>query len=247
MGVHVILFSKFTWADETQPWFKNELIKYAVKNPFGDYIDSWGYQYQTAAQLAGLNTRRLIPMCQLSSQWRDIADKEFTKLIDLGADGTLYDECQHHGEVFYCYDPSHGHHVPSNIYAGDALLESGFRKITRQKDPEFLFVGESLRDLQFRNYNMSYIRVGSDDIPMCRYIAPEAAIMMAVIGCDDRHPINQALLYRYIISYEPRNFKGHLDEISLTMGYGEKSRSPKGKIYRFSLGRRVCKSCGGKS
>jgi len=83
-------------------------------------------------------------------------------------------------------------------------------------------VGESVRDLQFRNYNMSYFRVTIDDIPMSRYVAPEAAMMIPVIGSDDRHPINQALLYRYIISYEPRNFKGHLDEIPLSLGYGKK-------------------------
>ena len=222
IGVHIILFSKFNTADESQPWFKNELIKYAIKDPYGNYIDYWGYQYQTAVQLASLNTRRLIPMCPLSSIWRDIADREFIKTIDLGADGMLYNECQHHGGVFYCFDSSHGHHVPTNVFSGDILLENGFRKITRQINPEYLFVGEGVRDLQFRSYNMSYFRNGSDDVALHRYVAPEAAMMTAVIGYNDRHPINQALLYRYIISYEPRNFKGHLDEFPLTMQYGEK-------------------------
>jgi len=222
IGVHIILFSKFTWADESQPWFKNELIKYAVKDPYGHYFNLWAYQYQTAVQLAGLNTVRLVPMCHLSPEWRDVADKEFTKTIDLGSSGMLYDECMHHGSVYYCFDPSHGHHVPANVYSGDFLLESGFRKIARQKDPEYLFVGESLRDLQFRSYNISYIRIGRDHFPMHRYVAPEANMMMAVSGFNDRHPINQALLYRYTISYEPRYFKGHLDEFPLTMEYGKK-------------------------
>ena len=34
--------------------------------------------------------------------------------------------------------------------------------------------------------------------------------------------INRALLYRYIISYEPYNFKGDLDDFPLTMDYGKK-------------------------
>ena len=30
------------------------------------------------------------------------------------------------------------------------------------------------------------------------------------------------MLYRYIMSYEPYNFKGHLDDFPLTMDYGKR-------------------------
>ena len=33
--------------------------------------------------------------------------------------------------------------------------------------------------------------------------------MTAVTGFNDRNMVNQCLMYRYIISYEPYNFKGH--------------------------------------
>jgi hypothetical protein len=220
IGVNIVLFSKYTWADQSQPWFKNELIKYAAKDPYGNYYNYPGYQYQTAVQLANINTRRLIPMCHLSSKWRDVADTEFKKTIDLGAAGMLYDECQHHGGCFYCFDADHGHHVPANIFSGDIMLEDGFRKIARQMNPEYLFAGESCRDLQLRSYNISYFRIDRNYIPMHRYVAPEAEMMIAVFGFNDRNTINQALLNRFIISYEPRNFKGHLDEFPLTVKYG---------------------------
>ena len=32
--------------------------------------------------------------------------------------------------------------------------------------------------------------------------------------------LNQCLLYRYVISYEPYHFKGHLDDFPLTIAYG---------------------------
>ena len=47
-------------------------------------------------------------------------------------------------------------------------------------------------------------------------------MMVAVTGFNDREMINACLLYRYVISYEPYNFKGHLDDFPLTMDYGGK-------------------------
>ena len=49
----------------------------------------------------------------------------------------------------------------------------------------------------------------------CRY--PVAA----VTGFDNRYMLNLCLLYRYIISYEPFNFKGRLEEYPHTLAYGE--------------------------
>ena len=45
--------------------------------------------------------------------------------------------------------------------------------------------------------------------------------MTAVTGFDDRNMINQCLLYRYIISYEPYNFKGRLEDYPATLSYGK--------------------------
>ena len=36
MGVEIILFNKFTWADASTEWYKKELFKYAVRDPYGD-------------------------------------------------------------------------------------------------------------------------------------------------------------------------------------------------------------------
>ena len=46
--------------------------------------------------------------------------------------------------------------------------------------------------------------------------------MAAVTGFDDREMLNLILLNRYIISYEPYNFKGQLTDFPLTLAYGKK-------------------------
>jgi len=220
MGVKIILFNKYTWADQSQDWFKNELIKYSIKDQYGNYRVYPGYQYVTPMQLSDINTRRLIPMCPLSNEWRKIAVKEFNKSIELGASGMLYDENQHHGGAMYCFDKNHGHHVPASIYPGVKLLQDDFSKVKNKKNPDFLFCGESNRDLQFQSYHMTYFRVGADFIPMHRYVAPKEKMIMTIGGHNDRKFVNIALKNNFILSYEPRNFKGRLKEIPRTMEYG---------------------------
>ncbi len=50
---------------------------------------------------------------------------------------------------------------------------------------------------------------------------PDIPLMTAVTGFDDRNMVNQCLMYRYLISYEPYNFKGHLDDYPATVAYGK--------------------------
>jgi hypothetical protein len=222
LGVKVVMFNKFTWADRSSPWFRNELVKHAVKDPYGDYYVHPGYRYQTSAQHANINLRRLVPMCPASAAWRKVALAEFKKSLALGADGMLYDENQHHGSTHYCFDPSHNHRHPGHIFAGDLVLARQFHQIKQQQKPDYLIAGEGSFDLQIPYYGVSYIRIPKNHVPLHRYLAPQSNIMTGIFGHNDRHLINQALMYRYIFSYEPRHYKGRLHEFPLTLDYGKR-------------------------
>jgi hypothetical protein len=221
LGVHMILFSKFTWADMSSDWFHSQLKDYVTRDPYGDFHTYSGYDYQTTTQLAQINTRRFAIMCPLSSTWRDMADREFRKVIGYGGDGMLYDEAAGHGGVYYCFANNHGHHIPAHVYPGALDLAKGFRSITKDR-PDFLYSGEAPFGIQEQYYSLSYFRINSKHTPGVRYIDPHRALMIAVTGFDDREMINRALLYRYVISYEPYNFKGHLEDYPLTLSYGKK-------------------------
>ena len=235
LGVHIILFNKYTWADQSSEWFRKELVRFAVKNMYGDYHVYGGYQYHTPEQLNDISTRRLIPMCMLSKQWRDIANTEFRKSIDLGASGMLYDECQHHGGAKYCFDKTHGHHVPAFVYQGDGDLDRVFRSTADKLNPNYLFAGEACYDLEYRYYNIIYFRIShNDQIPGQRYIDNNKGMMFAVTGFDDRMMPNAALRFKYIMSYEPYFFKGKLDDFPKTIAYGEKIDNLR-KLYKEFL------------
>lgn len=221
LGVKVVLFAKFTWADRATERFRSDLIQHAVKDPYGDYYPYGGYQYQTATQLLDINTKRLVPMCFLDEAYLCICEEEFQKTLDLGADGILFDECLHHSPTLLCFDESHGHRYGAPVYANDRLLIQRFAAMAREHNSEFLFAAEAAYDWEFEAYHFSYHRSESKQhLPLSRYMLPHVPLATAITGFNDRNMANQCLLYRYAISYEPYNFKGHLDDYPLTMAYG---------------------------
>lgn len=221
MGIKVILFAKFNWADESIDEFKDTYEEMAVKDPYQNYYVYKGYQYMTLSQLSNVNTRRLIPMCFGSDKYLEVCKREFQKCLDLEPDGILYDECLHHSPTLCCFDTSHGHRYGASSYSWDERLIQNFREMIG--DREFMIAGEGIYDFQHNYYDLSYARTwGRDHKPMTRYIRPDCNIMTAVIGFNDRGMINQCLMNKYIISYEPYCFKGMLSDFPETVCYGKK-------------------------
>jgi hypothetical protein len=248
MGVKVILFAKFTWSDRSTKAFREDLIRLAIKDPYGDYCLHGGYQYQTATQFLDINPKRLVPMCMLSEEYLKLCEKEFQKTVDLGAAGILFDECQHHHPTALCFDEEHGHRPGAPVYANDRLLIQRFAKRLGKNAPEFIFAGEGCYDWEMEAYNVSYYRSGWKNYqPMSRYLLPESQFMTAVTGFHDRNMINQCLMCREIISYEPYNFKGSLDDFPLTMKYGKQMDALRAKLrdyfwdgeFRHTVGAKV--------
>jgi hypothetical protein len=224
MGVHVILFNKYTWVDTTNPEYEAGLKDHVAKDPNGWPYVHPGYQYQTPEQLADINTRRLAVACIPDAFWQDLSAREFKKSIDLGASGILYDEVFHHANANYCFSHKDGQLVAQPIFQGDIMLGRRFHEIVRDTVGEnnFLFAGELTYDLEQQYYTLSYFRILPGHVPLDRYDEPFMPMMIAVTGFDDREMISEALRYRYILSYEPFNFKGNLSDFPATLNYGEK-------------------------
>jgi hypothetical protein len=220
-GVKMILFAKLNWADMTTAWFTNELYQYAATDPFGIPYEQGGYSYHTPTQLAGINNHRRRVMDFACPACRDLAAKEFEKLLGLGAAGWLWDEVCHHGGINYSFAAGHGYTPPGYLYAGDIPLARQLRAAADRTDPDFLFSGEGPQDW-LTPYYASYFRINGASTPVGRYLDPRAPMIVAVTGVDDREKLNLILLGRYIISYEPYNFKGHLTDFPLTLAYGQK-------------------------
>jgi len=244
MGVKLILFAKFTWADQSHPQFKEIYEPLSVKDPYGNYYIHQGYQYMTISQLSNVTTRRLIPMCFHSDTFMDICRAEFQKCIDLGADGILYDENHHHAHTLCCFDTNHGHRYGESSYSADERLIDMFREMVKGK--EFLIAGEASYDFQLNYYDVSYARTwGRGHRPFTRMVRPNANLMTAVVGFNDRSMINQCLLNRYIISFEPYNFKGVPSDYPQTAAYGRKMDDLRNDLRAYFWDGQYCDKIGG--
>jgi hypothetical protein len=222
MGVKMILFGKVYFADLTTDWYKKELYRYQTTDPYGIPYQAGGFSYTTPTQLAGINNRRRALMDVLCPAYRDIATREFEKTFALGASGWLFDEVCHHSGVGMSFSSGHGYEPPGYIYGGDMPLARQFHSSCDNAHPDFLFAGEGPQDWLLQYYPFSYFRIGADTRHSARYIDPERPLMVAVTGFDDREMLNLILAYRYVISYEPFNFKGHVTDFPLTLAYGKK-------------------------
>jgi hypothetical protein len=221
-GVKIILFGKPIFADMSTDWYQKELHKYAALDPYGNKYESGGYSYTTPTQLAGINNRRRAIMDVCSQAYRDIATHEFEKTLALGAAGWLFDEVMQHNGVIYSFSSDRGYNAPGYLFSADIPLVKQFRAAADKVDPDFLFSGEGPGDWLMPYYTLGYYRIGPATRHALRYLDPQAPLMAAVTGVDDREKLNLILAYRYIISYEPYNFKGHVTDFPLTLAYGKK-------------------------
>lgn len=221
-GVKIILFAKLNWADLTMPWYTNELYKYQCEDPDGNRYEQGGYSYFTPTQLAGIGVHRRAVMDFQDPAYRDVATKEFEKILALGSEGWLWDEICHHAGVLYNYAPGHGYNPPGYVYGGNLPLARQLRAAADKVNPDFLFAGEWPEDWLQQYFPCPYFRINLDSTPVDRYINSQAPLVVAATGFDDREMLNLCLLDRYIIEYEPYNFKGYLEDFPLTLAYGKK-------------------------
>ncbi len=221
-GVKMILFAKPVFADMSTDFYREVLYKYACVDPYGNNYESGSFGYNTPPNLTGIDRRRRAIMDVCCQEYRDIATNQFEKILALGAQGWLFDEVMQHNGVAYNFSADHGYNPPGFLFGSDIPLVKQFRAAADKVNPDFLFSGEGPGDWLMPHYVLGYYRIGLGTRHALRYIDPQAPLMAAVRGWNAREEINLCLLYRYIIEYEPYNFKGSITAFPLTLEYGKK-------------------------
>jgi len=100
MDVKVFLFVNIHPADTAIDWYKNELHRYAVLNPWGDRTAATGWGMGTLGARLGLTHPTLERMGAGVPQVRDIFVRQMRRLAEIGADGVHIDKCHPFGLDF---------------------------------------------------------------------------------------------------------------------------------------------------
>ncbi|MCL2059202.1 MAG: DUF6259 domain-containing protein [Oscillospiraceae bacterium] len=101
------------------------------------YKDEYSFNFE-----ATLYPNRLFALsCPSTYQWEDQLKQQIDIVMDLGANGLLYDQIGADA-AYICFNENHEHESPDMAFHGKIQLLDNLQKYAASKDPEFAIVGE---------------------------------------------------------------------------------------------------------
>ncbi|MDQ1123532.1 DUF6259 domain-containing protein [Microbacterium trichothecenolyticum] len=217
LDVATVLYVKYVWVEKPGPLW-DDLEPFVSRDANGQPYAQPGPVYHSSRKRYGIATPWYVPLCfGVEALRRRFAD-EVVQLADWGADGILADESLYHGRALLCFADDHGHEVGASAFSWDDAFVDDIRAALGERGESFVIAAEGAYDDQFAHYDVSYFRSASPSHrPLGRMLRPDARIVTALTGFDDRSMIAQCLLYGYALSLEPYNFKGRPGDMPATV------------------------------
>ena len=220
LDVHAVLYVKYQWVERPGPSW-DDLERWVCRDANGQPYAQPGPVYHSSRKRYGMSTPWYVPLCFGVAELRRRFADEVALLAEWGAAGVLADESLYHGRALLCFADDHGHPPGASTYLWDGDFVEDLRRAVGQRADAFVIAGEGCYDDQFEHYDVSYFRSASPrHIPLGRMLRPEARIVTALTGFDDRDMVNQSLAFGYALSFEPFNFKGRPGDAPRTVRYG---------------------------
>jgi hypothetical protein len=217
LDVATVLYVKYVWVEKPGPnW--DELERFVSRDPNGQPYAQPGPVYHSSRKRYGINTPWYVPLCFGVRELRERIAAEVAEMASWGADGFLADESLYHGRALLCFAADHGHPVGASAFTWDAAYIDDIRTHLGDAADTFVIAAEGAYDAQFEDYDVSYFRSASlQHRPVGRMLRPDARIVTALTGFDERGMIAQSLLDGYAMSLEPFNFKGRPRDMPATV------------------------------
>lgn len=217
LDVATVLYVKYVWVEKPGPAW-DELEPFVSRDANGQPYAQPGPVYHSSRKRYGIATPWYVPLCFGVEALRRCFADEVVRMAEWGADGILADESLYHGRALLCFADDHGHEVGASAFTWDAAFVDDIRAALGERGESFVIAAEGAYDDQFAHYDVSYFRSASPTHrPLGRMLRPDARIVTALTGFDDRSMIAQCLLYGYAVSLEPYNFKGRPGDMPATV------------------------------
>ncbi|MGV9194139.1 hypothetical protein ACQ143_07310 [Microbacterium sp. MC2] len=217
LDVATVLYVKYVWVEKPGPHW-NDLERFVARDPNGQPYAQPGPVYHSSRKRYGISTPWYLPLCFGVAELRRRFADEVAGFAAWGADGILADESLYHGRALLCFADDHGHEPGASAFTWDAEYLADMRAALGAHADTFVIAAEGAYDDQFEHYDVSYFRSASrQHRPLGRMLRPDARIVTALTGFDDRNMAVQSLLYGYGMSLEPFNFKGRPGDMPATV------------------------------
>lgn len=219
LGVDVLLFGNLQWANVETDWWRDELHRYAVKDPRGNVRNSSGWEYHTLLGLANQCEPRMVPMNPAHPEYAAAIRSQLGGAARLGARGMQIDKLGM-ASLGIDYDPIADGHRDDSLVNGVWSTLRAFLDQARAETPDFALAGESHWDRAIPLVDASYSRFFSaEHIPTTGYAFPEYRQSCCVVGGQDRGLVNNCLRYGHIVNIEARCLHGSAADVPELAAY----------------------------
>lgn len=206
-GVEVLLFGNLQWAHLETDWWREELHRYAARDPFGHVRNSMGWEYHTLLGLAGQCTPRMVAMNPAHPEFDRIIRSQLLSAARLGPGGMQIDKLL--GALGIDYEPSLTGPRDQSMTASVLRTLRAFLEEARAGNPGFCLAAECHWDRTIPFVDASYSRFFSDEhIPTTGRTFPEYRQSCCITGHWDRGLVNNCLRYGHVINIEARCLHG---------------------------------------
>lgn len=201
LGVRVLLFANLQWINIETDWYRDELSRYACRDPYGNIRGGMGWQYRTILGLKNQTIHRMVQANCSRPEFQEVILHELQNVVALGADGTQLDKVG----VAFDFDYSPDNPMPRDVAGQQGLLSTLDRFVERARsvNPDFAVASEVHWDRVMPAIDASYSRFFSTDhLPTFAATFPEYRQSCCVTGRWDFGLVNNCLRFGHIINLE---------------------------------------------
>jgi hypothetical protein len=207
MGVYVMLFTNLQWINIETEWYRRELHRYAVRDPYGNTRGGMGWEYNTTLGLRNQTIYRMIPANPSRPEFRRIILNQLQNVLRLGAPATQIDKL--HVMTEFDYSPDNPAPKDAALVRGTLEVLEAFYHQARATNPNFCIATEAHWDRAMPFVDASYSRFFSNDhLPTYGHTFPEFRQSCCITGDWDFGLVNNCLRFGHIINVEARCLHG---------------------------------------
>jgi len=207
MGVYVLVFSNLQWINIETDWFKDELHRYAMRDPHGNIRGGMGWEYNTSLGQQSQPIYRMVQANMMKPEIQQIIVDQLMNIVRLGAPGTQIDKLGAMWELDYSPDSP----LPTDRATMQGVLDSikAYYEQSRAANPSFRIASEVHWDRIMPYVDAAYARFFNiNHMPTYEHTFPEYRSSCCITGDFDFGLVNNSLRFGHIINVEARCIHG---------------------------------------